>query len=75
MVPRRIGAWVLVIGGGILAIWGLAAITVAALGTLQIAFRDESMVGLGFVFGIPCTAAGAAVVAVGLALGRGGKRS
>lgn len=71
MGTRRIAGWILVIGGTFIALWGTAAIGVATLSMLQIAFRDESMAGLGFLFGLPATGIGAMIVAVGLWLIRG----
>lgn len=61
----------LVIGGSFIALWGTAAAGLATLSTLEIAFRDEPMAGLGFLFGLPATGIGATLVAVGLWLIRG----
>lgn len=60
----------LCIGGFFIGLWGTAAAGVATLSTLQVAFRDEPMAGLGFLFGLPSAGIGATLVVVGVWLNR-----
>jgi hypothetical protein len=53
-----------------MTLWGAAAAGFAALSTLQIAFGDEPMAGLGFLFGLPAMGMGVTLVAVGHWLSR-----
>lgn len=70
MDARRIAGWILVITGSALALWGAAAVGVATLGTLRMAFREESMAGLGFLFGTPGLLVGGLLLGIGLSMVR-----